>query len=140
MPFRMEVGLGPGDFVLDEDPAPLRKRGQSLQFPSHFYCSQTTGWNKMPLDMMVGLGPGHIVLDGAQLPSPKEAQPQFSADVRFGQTAGWTKMQLGMELGDSAQATLRSMGPSSSQKTEHSAHPISGMSIVSKRLDGSRCH
>ena len=27
MPLDMEVGLGPGDFVLDGDPAPLPKRG-----------------------------------------------------------------------------------------------------------------
>jgi len=26
MPFGMEVGLGPGDFVLDGDPAPPEKR------------------------------------------------------------------------------------------------------------------
>ena len=38
----MEVGLSPGDFVLDGD-----------------------------LCMEVGLGPGHIVLDGTQPPSPK---------------------------------------------------------------------
>ena len=36
-----------------------------------------------------------------QLPSPKGAQPQFSAIVYCGQTAGWTKMKmpLGVELG-----------------------------------------
>jgi len=27
MPLGMEVGLGPGDFVLDWDPAPLTKKG-----------------------------------------------------------------------------------------------------------------
>jgi len=29
MPLGMELGLSPGDFVLDGDPAPLPKRGQS---------------------------------------------------------------------------------------------------------------
>jgi len=29
MPLGMEVGLGPGDFVLDEYPAPLPKKGHS---------------------------------------------------------------------------------------------------------------
>jgi len=29
MPLGMEVGLSPGDFVLDEDPAPSPKSGQS---------------------------------------------------------------------------------------------------------------
>jgi len=27
MPHGMQVGLGPGDFVLDEDPAPFAKKG-----------------------------------------------------------------------------------------------------------------
>ena len=34
---------------------------------------------------------------GNQLPSPKGAQPQLSANVYCGQTAGWIKMPLGME-------------------------------------------
>ena len=32
MPLDMEVGLGPGDFVLDVDPAPLPKRGLFRNF------------------------------------------------------------------------------------------------------------
>ena len=47
----IEVGLSPGDFVLDGDPAPLPKRGQSPapQFSAHFYCGQMAGCIKMPL-------------------------------------------------------------------------------------------
>ena len=35
----MEVGLSPGDFVLDEDPAPLPQKQAEppLQFSAHFY-------------------------------------------------------------------------------------------------------
>ena len=36
----MEVGLGPGDVVLDGVAAPL-KRGTDPQFSSHVYCGQT---------------------------------------------------------------------------------------------------
>ena len=45
------------------------------------YCGQTVGRIKMKLGVQIGLGPGHIVLDGdpAPSPSPKGAQPQFSA-------------------------------------------------------------
>ena len=32
MPLRMELGLRPGDFVLDVDPYPLSKRGGVPQF------------------------------------------------------------------------------------------------------------
>jgi len=51
----MELGIGPGDFVLDGDPAlvPLPQKGAS-QFSAHFYCGQTAGCIKMPLGMDVG--------------------------------------------------------------------------------------
>jgi len=67
MPLCMEVGLGPGDFVLDEDPAPrLQKGGRnpSRQFSAHVHCGQTTGWIKMALGTEVNLGPGDVMLDG----------------------------------------------------------------------------
>ena len=58
------------------------------------YCSQTIGQIKMKLGLPAGLGPGHIVLDGDPAPLSKRGQtPNFRP-----------------------------------------------MSIVAKRLDGSRCH
>jgi len=39
MPLGREVGLGPGDIVLDGDPAPPKVH--SLQFSAHVYCGQT---------------------------------------------------------------------------------------------------
>jgi len=61
----MEVGLRPGDFVLDGDPALLpQKGGGAPQFPAHVYCGQTAGWIKMALGMEVGPVPVHNVLDG----------------------------------------------------------------------------
>jgi len=40
-PLVMEVGLGPGNFVLDVAPAPPpKKRGHSPQFLAHIYCGQ----------------------------------------------------------------------------------------------------
>ena len=70
-----EVGLGPGYIVLDGDPAPLPKRGQSPQFLAHFYFGQTAGWTKMPLSMEVGLGPGDFVFDGDPAPPRKKDSP-----------------------------------------------------------------
>ena len=69
----MEVGLVPGDFVLDGDPAPPAVKGTQPKFLAHVYCGQTAKWIKMPLGMEVYLGPGHIVLDGDPAP-PKGAQ------------------------------------------------------------------
>jgi len=78
----MEVGLDPGDFMLDGDPAPLPKKGAEppLQFSAHVHCGQTAGWIKVALGTKVGLGPGHFVLDGDSAPLPKkgtEPRPNF---------------------------------------------------------------
>ena len=78
MPLVMGVGLGPGDFVLDKDPAPLPKRGVEppSQFSAHFYCGQMVGCIKMPHGMEVGLSPGDFVLDGDPVRFPqKGAEP-----------------------------------------------------------------
>jgi len=53
MPLGMEVGLSPGDFVLDG--ATLPQKGLSPQFSAHVYCGQTAAWIKMPLGTEVGL-------------------------------------------------------------------------------------
>jgi len=62
----IEVGLSPGDFVLDEDPVPFPQNGRSSppQFSAHFYCGQTARCIKMPHGMDIGLSPGDFVLDG----------------------------------------------------------------------------
>ena len=78
MPLGMEVGLSPGDFVLDGDPAHFPKNRRSHvaepppQFSAHVYCGQTAAWIKMRLGMEVGLGPGHVVLDGDPAPPPQK--------------------------------------------------------------------
>ena len=74
----MEVGLGPGDFVFDGDPAPSsRKRTQpATQFLAYVYCGQTAVWIKMALGTEVNLGPGDVVLVGDLVPIPKKgAEP-----------------------------------------------------------------
>ena len=50
MPLGTEVGLGPGDFVLDWDPFhPTPKRGTGVaHFSVHVYCGQTAGGIKIP--------------------------------------------------------------------------------------------
>ena len=79
MPFGMEVGLGPGDFVFDGDAATLSKKGtptltQSLAF---VYCGQTAGWMKRPLGTEVDLGPGHVAPDGVPSPAQGAQQPLY---------------------------------------------------------------
>jgi len=69
MPLGMEVGLSPGDFVLDGNPAPSPQKGAATsQFSAHVYCGQTAGCIEMPLGTEERLGLRDIVLDGD--PSP----------------------------------------------------------------------
>ena len=94
MPLGMEVGLGPGDFVLDGDPALAPK------FSAHVYCAETARWIEMAFGMEVCLSLGDFVRCGS-IPLPKkETKPpvQFSAHFYCGQTAGCIKTPLGMEV------------------------------------------
>jgi len=63
------------------------------------HCGQTVGWIKMKLGMQAGLDPGHIVRWGPSSPSPKGAEPQFSAHICCGQMAVWIKVPLGRKVG-----------------------------------------
>ena len=73
MPLGMEVGLRPGNFVLEEDPAPPQQKvGEtSPPFSTHVYCGQTAGWMKLVLGMEVRLRPGNFVLGGDLAPPSK---------------------------------------------------------------------
>ena len=98
MPLSMEVGLGPGDFVLDGDPAPLPKRcvldedpapppqkGGGPASPIFGTCPLwSNGWMDQDGTWRGG-GPwsGHIVLDGDPAPVPQkwDRAPQFLAHL-----------------------------------------------------------
>ena len=53
MPLGTEVGLGPGDIVLDGYAAP--KKGHTPQFSVHVHCGKTARCIRMPLGTEVGL-------------------------------------------------------------------------------------
>jgi len=83
MPLGREVGLGPGDIVIDGEPAPHPQKGHSTPpFSAHVCCGQMAGWIKMPLGTKVGLGPGHIVLDGDPAFPKKGAQHLLAPPVK----------------------------------------------------------
>jgi len=99
----------------------------------------------MALGRELGLSPSDIVLDGNPAPLPQNGAepPKFSAHIYCGQTARWIKMALGMEVrlgpghivldGDPLQLPLP-------RKGAQPLHNFQPMSVVAKRLDGSRCH
>jgi len=88
----------------------------------------------------VGLGPGHIVLDGTQLPPPKKGHTPFVFYVYCGQTAAWIKMPLGTKVGVSPGDIVLDGNPAPPTKNEGTAPNFRPMSVVAKRLVGSRCH
>ena len=140
MPLGMEVGLSPGDFVLDGDPALLPKKGvEPPQFLAHVYCGQTAEWINMPLGMEVGLSPGDTMLDGDPAPPKKGHCPQFLAHVYCGQTAVCIRIPFGTEVGLSLGDIVRWVPSSPAPK--RAQPPIFGQChIVAKWLDGLRCH
>ena len=71
-PLDAEVGLGPGDFVLDGDLAPLPQKGAepSPQIFGPCLLSQTAGWMKLVLGMVVGLSPGEFAVSYTHLTLP----------------------------------------------------------------------
>jgi len=78
MKFGVQVGLGPGHIVLDEDPAPPPQRATTPQFSVHICCGQMAAWIKMYLGMELGLGAGDFVLDGDPDPLQKKGRsPQI---------------------------------------------------------------
>jgi len=90
MPFGTEVGLGPGEIVLDGDPArPSQIFRPFLLWPNGWMHQNATWYRGWPRPKR------HCVRWGPSSPSPKRGRsspPQFLAHVYCGQTAGWIKM------------------------------------------------
>ena len=94
----------------------------------------------MKFGMQVCLGPGHIQVDGTQLTLPRKGD-EDEEHPNFQPTAGWIKMTLGMEVGLGPGHIIVLDGePAPLTKTEGTTPNIRPMSIVAKRLGGSRCH
>jgi len=91
--------------------------------------------------MELGLIPEDLVLDGDPVLPPQKGTepPKFSAHIYSGQTAGCIKMPFRMEVGISPGDFVPDADPAPSQKGG-GAHNFLPMSIVAKRLDGSRWH
>ena len=115
MPLGMEVGLSPGDFVLDGDPAPTPKGaepypifGPRLLWPNGCMDQDVTwyGGRPRPTRDCVRCGPSY--------PQQKRHThtTQFLAHVYCGQMAGWMKTPLAIRRPRSRPHCTR-RGPSS---------------------------
>jgi len=92
MPLGTKVGLGPGNVVLDADPA-LPARGTAPNFRPMSVVAKRLDGSRCHLVTKVSLGPGHVVFDGdsappkgAHIPNFRPTHTQFSSHVYSGQT------------------------------------------------------
>jgi len=99
----MEVGLSPGDFALDGDPATSAQKGGGAPIP---IFGPYLLWSNGCMDQDCtchGRGPWsrpHCTKWGpSSSPQKGDRAPQFSADFYCSQTAGCIRMPLGMEVG-----------------------------------------
>jgi len=101
MPLGMEVGLGPGNFVLDGDPAPLPKKrvkpppifGACLLWPNS-RMDQDGTWH--------GGGPWsrpHYARWGPSFFAQKGVEPKMFSHLYCGQTAVCIRIPIGTEVG-----------------------------------------
>jgi len=101
MKLGMEVGIGPGQIVLDGDP-PSRQKGAQpppilgpcLLWPNGWMDQDATWYGGRPRPR-----PHSVRFDPVPLPKRCTADPHFSAHVYCGQTAWWIKTPLGTEVG-----------------------------------------
>ena len=146
MPLRMEVGLSPGDFVLDGHPALLPKKetkpppvcGPCVLWPNCCIDQDSTWYRGGPWSRphCARWGPSSPPQKGSRAPS------HFSAHVHCGQTAGWIKMALGTGMGLGASHILLHEDPAPLPKKGAEPFPpnFRPIFIVAKRLDASSCH
>ena len=121
---------------------PSPPKGHRPQFSAHICCRQMAQWIKMPLGRKVGLGPGHIVLDGDLAPLP----PKWGTAPIFGPCLlcpnGWMDQDATWDYRGRPRPRRHYVrwGPSCPSQKGGRAPSFWPMSIVAKRLHGSRCH
>ena len=132
MPLGMDVGLSPGNFVLDGDPVPLPKKGAEppifgacLLWPNDWMDQDDTWHGSRPQPRWLCFRRGHSPLPKKGMEPP----PQFSVHFYCGQTAGCIKMPLGTEVGLSRGDVLFDGDPASSSKRGRSP-PIFGPCLL----------
>jgi len=91
MSLGVEIGLGPGDFVFDRDPAPPPEKRHSSHPIFGPYLLWPNGWMDQDATWYGGQ------------PLPRRrcvrwGRPQFSVHVYSGHTAGWMKKPLGTNV------------------------------------------
>jgi len=136
IPLGTQVGLGPGNIVLDVYWAPPQAERGTSALPS--LCGpclfeHSAGWIRIPLGTWV---------DDPEPQKAAQHSPKFSANVCCGQTAGWIKMPLGRNLEGRPQPRLHCVrwGPNSPQPRPHIGLTTRAHSGCSRSLQEVRMH
>jgi len=79
MKLRMQVGLGPGQIVLDGDPAPPPPKGGGAPNFWPIFVAKRLDGSRCHLVRRYATAQAALCYMETQLPLPKWAQPQFSA-------------------------------------------------------------
>ena len=82
----------------------------------------------------------HCVRWRPSSPTPKGHSPATFGHMRCAQMVGWIKMSLGTEVGLGQGNFVLDWNPAPLTKNEAEPRNFQPMSIVAKRLDGSRWH
>jgi len=132
-PRRLSVRWGPA--LLPRKGAEPPDFGPILLRPNGWMNQDATwyGGRPQPRRLCVGWGSNPPQIGGGA--------PQFSAHVHCGQTAAWIKMPLGVKVGlDPGHIVVDGDPAPLCKKGAESPLNFRPISIVAKRLDGSRCH
>jgi len=105
------------------------------------YCGQTVRWIRMPLCTEAGLGPSTLCYMGTQF-LPKGAEPPIFGPCLLWRNGWMNQVPLGTEIGLGPGDIVRWYhgDPAPSKKGAQQHPTFRPMTIVSKRLDGTRCH
>jgi len=131
--------------VLRWGPTPPPQKQRLKKILAHVYFDQTAGLIKTTRGTEVGHSSGSgLCQTRTQVPLPKKGveptTPQFLAPFYCGQMAGCINLPLGMEVGFSPRDCVRWGAMPIPQKGAQPLPNFRPMSIVAKRLDGSRWH
>jgi len=99
MPLGMEEGLGPGDIVLDRDPAPSPQKGGTATPQSSAHVLWPNGWKDQDATWYGGRPrPRRLCVRWGLTSPPKKSTSQPFDHVYCGQRVGWIKMPLGTKV------------------------------------------
>jgi len=127
--------------MLDGEPAPPRKGASPLHFSAHVYCGQTIA-HLSNCSAFLGDRPfvKRFALCYRSVVYPSVCPSCLSVTLVYcGQTVEWIKMKLGMKVGLGPGHVMLDGDPAPLPKGAQPPN-FRSMSVVAKRLVGSRCH